>query len=126
MPPPSPSWPLAAEKQVFNDLEQNIPDQPGITAARADRQVVVGLLQALSGLVGGTILVAARASRRSCRAARLEVPGGRRMPWDSACAASTCSRGRYDFEWVILSEFVCLSRVLSGLAVVPDRTVVRL
>ena len=71
---------LAAEKQVFNDLEQNIPDQPGITAARADRQVVVGLLQALSGLVGGTILVAARASRRSCRAARLEVPGGRRMP----------------------------------------------
>ena len=80
MPPPSPSWPLAAEKQVFNDLEQNIPDHPGITAARADLEVVVGLLQALSWLVGGTILVAARASRRSCRAARLEVPGGRRMP----------------------------------------------
>ena len=71
---------LAAEKEVSNDLLQNIPDLLGLTAACADLEVVVGLLQALSGLVGGTILVAARASRRSCRAARLEVPGGRRMP----------------------------------------------
>ena len=105
---------------------QNIPDQPGITAARADLEVVVGLLQALSWLVGGTILVAARASRRSCRAARLEVPGGRRMPWDSACAASTCSRGRYDFEWVILSEFVCQSCVWPELVGVAGRTELRL